>query len=135
MSNRRVRLSGLRKATKVIADALGLAGDPFKTEVYQVLGISSNPASAEGRPREIHLEIHEDPDNHVSLPPAGCRLAEPGTTEIYEDTGGVPMVIKIDSRTRLVTITGASDLIMNGVSLVNHTHPAPGGVTGPPSAL
>lgn len=156
MPNRRVFLSALQSAGRVIASAEGMAGENFVTSVYQPYGFSVN-RSGQG----ILLEINGSADNHISLPPAGDELAEPDTLLIYYgetkltlsddrvliEVGGNSVTLEGGKLTTDLDIETSGDIRAQGsiiaqgaitsgaITLGSHIHTGVmtgGGVSGPP---
>ena len=79
---RRVLLSLLKKVDDVVVceDVQGVVGEVFDSEQYDFYGISANPPSGS---EALNLSINDDPNNHVTLPPQGTRLAKQGSILLY----------------------------------------------------
>lgn len=134
MMVRRVLLSGYRLASKIVADARGVPGEDFPTEVFWPWPLSANPREGQAG-RAPMIEGHELPDNRISLPAStrdylpdsggfGIRLSDSVSLEMHDSGRFVlksSQAIEID----------APDLIINGQSFAEHFH---GGVMSGGSA-
>ena len=76
--NRRIWLGQQQLDGRPWAEAQGVAGEDFETEVYHPYGLASG-VEGEG----LLLPIGGDANNHSALPPRGDRIAEPGTVLVY----------------------------------------------------
>lgn len=152
MTNRRIQISNIALSDdKSFAEAEGMAGESFDTEVFQLHGFSSTPEAAA---ESTLLEINSDSDNHISLPPQGERTADAGTTLIYYgeteivlDASSIKITVggnflNIESGTLTTDLdietTGeitASEVSVGSVKLSSHIHTgvqSGGGVSGGP---
>jgi GpV Apex motif len=143
MSSRRVWITKIRKDGRSIADAQGLSGEEMETEIYQPYGFSVD-RDGEG----LLIEVQDDADNYISLPPAGDRIAPKAATLIYQGKTEIEIkdglvtirvkggTFKIDGDkiTTNMDIETTGDVRAGLISLTNHKHlgvmPG-GGVTGP----
>jgi phage baseplate assembly protein gpV len=142
MSSRRVWVTKIRRDGRTIADAKGLSGEELETEVYQTYGFSVD-REGEG----LLIEVQDDADNYVSLPPAGDRVAPKGSTLIYQGeteievkdglvtirVKGGSFKIDGDKITTDMDIETSGDVLAGLISLKDHKHigvMTGGGVTG-----
>jgi hypothetical protein len=144
MANRRISLSNLRTDGRPVADFDGIADESGETELYAPYGFAS-AKEGEG----VLIEVQDDPDNYVALPPGGDRVAPDGTTLIY--WGGTTIAL---TESKVTITVGGGSITMDGetiktnmniettgdvkagkISLTKHIHAGvqPGaGVTGLP---
>lgn len=130
--NRRVWLSGASLDGRPVANAAGVAGEDFDTEVYMPYGLSSN-VDGEG----VLLSMNSDADNHTALGPRGDRVAKSGTVLIYYgDDTEIELsenIVKIKVPNGVLTIGNGKietnmDIVTSGdvkagtISLKNHRH-------------
>jgi hypothetical protein len=131
MSNRRIWLTKPRLDGRPIADFDGLADETGETELYHPYGFVT---AREGE--ALLLEVQEDADNHMALPPGGDRVAPAKTTLIYWKDTTIELTeskvvitvgnstFEMDGTTVKTNMTiKARDFVTNaGVSLSSHTH-------------
>jgi hypothetical protein len=145
MPNRRVWIGESRLDARPVVDATGMANEQFETELYWPIGIAFNfPGET------VVLEVNEDADNYLSLPPGGERMPEPGQGIIYVPETDTQILLEEDkieitqgrntftiANGKLTTdldietsgtisaqgnITSGADVIASGTSLRAHVH-------------
>ena len=141
---RRVWLGQTKSDGRPIAEAEGVAGETFDTEVWQPYGLS---AGIEGE--GVLISHNGEADNHTALPATGDRVADAGTVLIYygentqivlsDDTIEITVpsgrvTIGAGKITTDLDIETTGDVKAGGISLRGHKHGGVmtgGGVTGP----
>lgn len=131
MAVRRVWIGGQAIDGRPVADFEGLPGEEGQSELYYPYGIVS------GRKGQgLLVEIQDDPDNHVTMAPAGDRDAIDATViywgentqiELTEDRielslGNAYFRMDADGIFTNLTIRTTGDVIAGGISLKQHRH-------------
>lgn len=156
MSNRRVFLGVLAAGSDhfITSEASGVAGETFETEVYFPYGFWTNPDAIAEPGQTPLLEINNDPDDHIALPPSGDYIGPDGTMGFYYgdnrvtlSNGGITIEaggksfriengeIVTDMDIRTTGSIAATDVILTGgvpINLRTHIHTTPSGPSGPP---
>jgi hypothetical protein len=128
---RRVWVGKQRLDGRPIADADGVAGEQFETEVYAPYGMAVDH-EGEG----VLLEIGGHAENYISMPPMGDRIAPDNTLLIYYgdteiEVGDDKIVIRVNGGTMSIDgkkiktnmdIETTGDIIADQISLKNHKH-------------
>lgn len=130
--NRRVMLEAPTLDGVPIANASGVAGEEFETEVFAPYGLASGKAG-----EAPVITFNGTADNHIALAPRGDRVAEKDTVLIYygDDTqielSESRIVIKVpDGQLSIgngkietdMDIITSGDVLAGSISLKGHKH-------------